>query len=406
MQEKSPRPNAPSSYQARVCWAALTCLAFTAIVATLTLFGWLVVKAISFLQPILIPIAIAAILAYLLEPVVSFLCRRKIKRLWAVVMVFAFFLMGIVGMIFYVAPSVHRQVVSFSEKWPVYSSRAQNLVTEAVSRAQKLQEFLLLQAGEKESHDPMVEYLHNGIVHGMTWVQNKIPDLAMGAGRFLSRSLGGFLGVFGFVISLVLVPIFLFFFLKEAPAIQKNWTKYLPLRAVPLGDEIVAVLTEINQYLVNFFRGQLLVSMIDGALTGIALLFVGVDFALLIGLMVGILGLIPYAGVLICWVPAVLITAAQFNDWWHPVLVTGIFLAVNNLDGIFISPYIVGESVGLHPMTIIISVIAWSMVLGGLLGALLAVPLTATLKVLFRRYFWERGVAGPMGSPDPPPASA
>ncbi len=114
------------------------------------------------------------------------------------------------------------------------------------------------------------------------------------------------------------------------------------------------------------------------------------DFAFLIGLMVGILCLIPYLGMILCLLPALLIALAQYGDLWHPTLVLFVFLVAHNLDGIFISPKIIGESVGLHPMSVIISVFAWTIVLGGLLGALLAVPLTATLKVLLRRYFWDR----------------
>ena len=209
--------------------------------------------------------------------------------------------------------------------------------------------------------------------------------------QFLQKSVGGFLGVFGFLLSLILVPIFLFFFLKEGHSISENWSNYLPLRASPLKSEIVSLLSEINNYLINFFRGQLLVSLIDGLLIGVCLLvIVRLEFSLLIGLMVGLLGLIPYLGMMICWIPAVIIAAAQFGDWWHPVLVTIIFVAANNIDGMIIAPKIVGESVGLHPLTVIISVLAWSLILGGLLGALLAVPLTATLKVLLKRYFWDR----------------
>jgi predicted PurR-regulated permease PerM len=170
-----------------------------------------------------------------------------------------------------------------------------------------------------------------------------------------------------------------------------NWSRYLPLRSSPLKVEIVSLFNEINDYLIHFFRGQLLVSLIDGAVVGIALfLFVRLDFSFLIGLMVGILCLIPYLGMVLCLVPAILIALAQYGDIWHPTLVLIIFVLAHNLDGIFISPKIIGNSVGLHPMTVIISVFAWTIVLGGLLGALLAVPLTATLKVLLRRYFWDR----------------
>jgi predicted PurR-regulated permease PerM len=99
---------------------------------------------------------------------------------------------------------------------------------------------------------------------------------------------------------------------------------------------------------------------------------------------------------MICYIPAVIIAAAQFGDWTHPLIVTAIFILANNIDGMFIAPKIVGESVGLHPLTVIVSVLAWSLILGGLLGALLAVPLTATIKVLLKRYFWDRPPSSPL----------
>ena len=124
-----------------------------------------------------------------------------------------------------------------------------------------------------------------------------------------------------------------------------------------------------TRYLIAFFRGQILVTMIDGAILG-ALLFypVRLNFALLIGLLVAVLQLVPYMGILLCWIPAVLIALAQFGDWQHPLLVTVIFIVVSNLDGFLIAPRIVGEAVGLHPVTIIVSVFLWTLLIGGLLG--------------------------------------
>ena len=161
------------------------------------------------------------------------------------------------------------------------------------------------------------------------------------------------------------------------------------MRASPLKSEIVSLLSEINDYLINFFRGQLLVSLIDGLIIGVCLLvIVRLEFSLLIGLMVGLLGLIPYLGMMICWIPAVIIAAAEFGDC-GTLLVTIIFVSANSIDGWIIAPKIVGIR-RTAPLTVIISVLAWSLILGGLLGALLAVPLTATLKVLLKRYFWDR----------------
>jgi len=135
--------------------------------------------------------------------------------------------------------------------------------------------------------------------------------------------------------------------------------------------------------------------MIDGAILAVVLLIMKLKFALVIGLMVAVLQLVPYLGVIICWVPAVLISAVQWQDWQHPLWVTIAFAVVTHLDGLFIAPRIVGESVGLHPVTIIISVFVWSLLIGGPLGALMAVPLTATLKVLLRRYVWQKQFSAP-----------
>jgi predicted PurR-regulated permease PerM len=187
-----------------------------------------------------------------------------------------------------------------------------------------------------------------------------------------------------------LVPLFLFFFLKDSARFSQEWRQYIPLPESKLRDEVAWLLNEINSYLVRYFRGQFTVSLIDGALIGAALYLVGLNFALLIGLAVCLLALIPYVGLTICWIPAVLIAVAQFGDWTHPLIVTAIFVGMSNVESFFIAPRVVGSSVSLHPLTVIFSALVWSLILGVLLGSLLAVPLTATIKVVLQRYVWHR----------------
>ncbi len=383
----------PTPFQKKIFWAAVTSVSFVAMGAVATLLGWLVVTGISYLQPVLTPIAIAAILAYLLDPLVTWLERRRLSRTMSVITVFSISIAMVAGILIYIIPAVGNQAQQLATHMPEYTERAQALMGKTLENAKRLSELPIFQRSENSGaqRTPFGGYLATALDEGIAWLQTKLPDIAVATGQFVQKSVGGFLGVFGFLLSLILVPIFLFFFLQEGHAISQNWSNYLPLRASPLKSEIVSLLNEINSYLINFFRGQLLVSLTDGLLIGLCLLiFVRLEFSLLIGLMVGLLGLIPYLGMMICWIPAVIIAAAQFGDWWHPVLVTIIFLAANWFDGMIIAPKIVGESVGLHPLTVIISVLGWSLILGGLLGALLAVPLTATLKVLLKRYFWDR----------------
>jgi predicted PurR-regulated permease PerM len=233
------------------------------------------------------------------------------------------------------------------------------------------------------------------------WVRTTLPAVVASGWKFIKSTFGGFLGMFGFLLSFIIVPLYLYYFLIESAKIKEQWSDYLPLRASAFKDEVVACLSEINTYLIAFFRGQLFVSFINGIATGVGLMVLGLDFGLLIGLALCVLGIIPYLGIALCWIPSVLIGAVQGGSalipgdpWWAlPLAVTAVFAVVQQVDGLFISPRIVGEAVGLHPMTVIASVLVWTLLLGGLLGAILAVPMTASVKVLFRRYIWQARIA-------------
>ena len=216
----------------------------------------------------------------------------------------------------------------------------------------------------------LARYQNNPYVQqSLQYLQDQLPSLVQRTWTLFQTSLTGVFGVFGFMVGLLIVPIYLFFFLKESPRIAESWSNYLPLRRSELKDEVVTVLTEINGYLINFFRGQLVVAVINGILLAIGLSIVGLQFGFLIGLGFAFFGIIPYAGYIICYIPAILIAFAQFNDWVHPLWVTIIFfLIVAQIDGLVTTPRIVGNSVGLHPMTVIMSVFLWTLVLGGLLG--------------------------------------
>jgi predicted PurR-regulated permease PerM len=367
----------PTPWQQRTFWTALTAVALCAI-GTLVVGALVVVgDVLHYLQPLLVPVAAAAIMAYLLDPVVEWLTKHGIARTRAVLLVFFIALLALAGVGFWVLPQLYRQSIQLATDIPKF---VDNASTKGTALAEKYQ--------TRYADHPIVK---KAIVEIETWAQNQLPGLPDRIYNFATSSVEGFFGAFGFALSLIVVPIYLFFFLRDASSISRRWSDYLPLRNSEFKNEVVSCLTEINRYLIAFFRGQILVTLIDGAILGLVLLWpIKLQFALLIGLLVAILQLVPYMGILICWIPAVLIAITQFGDWQHPVWVTIAFVVVSNLDGFLIAPRIVGDAVGLHPMTIIVSVFLWALVFGGLLGALLAVPLTATLKVLLRRYVWER----------------
>ncbi len=213
------------------------------------------------------------------------------------------------------------------------------------------------------------------------------PETSKSMMQFLGRALHGFLGGIGYIVGFLLIPVYLFFFLKDSSSIREQWSDYVPVRQSKFKEELVSLLNEVNGYLIAYFRGQVLVSIIDGVITGIILALLGLDYALIIGISLAIFGIIPFVGIIITALPAMLIAASQI-DGPTPLVVALVFIAVQQIDGLLIQPKIVGDSVGLHPLTVIFSVLFWSLLIGGILGALLAVPLTAAMKVLFRRYIW------------------
>jgi len=413
-------------------WAALTAFFVVLLIVIAGVVIYVGANLISFLQPILIPVAIALILAYLLDPLVTELCRRKMGRGMAIGVIFASVFIALTGLVWWVVPTISMQSANFARELPGYTQKARDRIVDLIvqynrvvggtagrekSASSGLVNFLL---GTPPPHPPSPtppavptplmettgspveaisaapakissaerQQLESKAEKFIPNLERYLPTLAEKIWNIVKKSIGGFLGVTGFLLSLIMVPIYLFFLLKERPRIEKRWKDYLPLRASPLKDEIAAALSEINSYVIAYFRGQLLVCLVDGTLIGSILTLFGLNFAPLIGLLVVILTMIPYIGIVICWVPAVLIAAFQWGDWTHPLMVTVIFIVVQNLEGMFYAPRIVGKSVGLHPMTVIVSIFVWGLLIGGLLGPILAVPLTATIKVLLTRYVW------------------
>jgi predicted PurR-regulated permease PerM len=439
--------NFPTPWQKKTLWAALSALAVVVIGSIAVGLIWLTSRVLGFLQPILIPFAVAGVMAYLLDPVVSKLVAWGASRKRAVLYVFAVVSIGLAGILLWLVPAVSQQSVQLARKTPKLTEDARQLLERLARDVQQrypalIPKFPGHEGGETGSGDashspevtpapvqaarsepaadvskavdpvpkaggtqsPSIEAADADPLVAIQQflsgdsLRKALPTVIQKTWNFVRSSVGGFLGVFGFLLSLVIVPIYLYYLLVESRNISESWGDYVPLRASHFKDEVVDTLEEINGYLIAFFRGQLLVSLINGAATGMGLVIVGLDFGLLLGLLLCVLGLIPYLGILLCWIPAVLIAALHGDPWFlhgapwwaFPLIVTGIFVAVQQVDGLFVTPKIVGESVGLHPMTVIASVFVWSLLMGGLLGAILAVPMTATIKVLLKRYIWER----------------
>jgi predicted PurR-regulated permease PerM len=126
----------------------------------------------------------------------------------------------------------------------------------------------------------------------------------------------------------------------------------------------------------------------------IGFLCAGLHYAFLLGFAAVLLSMIPFLGAIVLCVTALALAFVQFGDWTHPLLILGVFAVVQTLEGLVISPRIIGDRVGLHPLVIIIAVMTGTTLLGGILGGVLAIPLAAALRVLLFRYVWGEGGKG------------
>lgn len=413
---KKPSESPPTHFQRKTIWAALTGLAIFTIGLLVVVVVGVVGHVLQFLQTVLVPLAFAGILAYLLEPLIAHLTRRGTQRFRAMIWVFTLFhLTMLILFLSVVVPTIgHVSRWAGKQNHAAMVASLEKTANEILEPLEKL--FAPAPKHQIPSAPPAPDKSAPSAasteipppVQPQWWKEwlaepNHAAALGQRVVAWIGYGLNGFLGAFGYLVGFIMVPFYLYYFLKDADSIRKNWDRFLPLRKSEFKTEVVAVLTEINSYLVAFFRGTMLVSLIDGALVGLALMIFGLPYAAVIGVCTALLGLLPYVGTILCWGAALAISIVHFGVvdnrwsslpqlWAYPLMITIIFAVVMKLNALVTAPKIIGEAVGLHPLTVIFSVLFWSLLLGPLLGALLAVPLSASVKVLFRRFIWERNL--------------
>lgn len=429
----------PTPFQLRTLWNAATGVSILILGLLLAGFIWLLGSIFGFLQPVLLPLAVAGIVAYLLDPVVAWFQRRGLSRMRAVIMVFASATALTAILVAIMIPLVGSQVSEIKRsRSDAEASGTRKPADEAVV------DVLVRERNTHEWTQPLVDWLISApesagpdalrgdkltgtldVAHASDEVENpvisiydtvlfeKVQGFQDEALEWIKGRTGRFFGFVGTVLGFIMTPIYVFFFLKESAAIKESWHDYVPLKASQFKTELIETLTEVNGYLVSFFRGQVLVAFIDGLFIAIGLTLFGLPLSIPIGILMAVVGIIPFVGNIITLIPACIIAYFHFaanpgflgdNPWAYVAGVGVIFFIAQQINSIVTAPKIVGDSVGLHPMTVIFSMLFWSLILGGFVGALLAVPLTASIKVLFRRYIWERKLKE--GQPDddrPPP---
>ena len=420
----------PTRRQSRILWTALTAVAATSLlgVAALVFFGF--ITFLSWSYPILLPIGLAVIIALVLEPVVAFIQKRGLKRSTATLLVCLLAAIGFLLFWAFLVPPLVDQAGGFFRSLPGLLSTGvakmeASLTAPTVKSPLQLTPTApppLLPAATNQlalAAPPPVEKLELPIAlpeepdhvdtheEIQTWLKTNIPliqqSIQKNIANVIYASLGPVGQAFGFLLGFGFVPIYVYYFLADQDNISRHWHELVPLRKSALRDEVVAVITEINLSLVSYFRGQIIVAACNGALTALGLWIIGIPtYWAVLGIITGALSIVPFLGIICSIIPALLLgflsaKSGSTLQWLRPVLVLVVFAVVQMSESMFITPRVQSHSTGLHPLAIIIGILFWSMLLPGLLGPVVAVPLTCAVVVLLRRYVWQAPESAPAG---------
>lgn len=321
----------------------------------------LVVLALWLLSEILLPFVAGLAIAYLLTPLTDRLERLGINRLTAALIIIAIFVLALVYLILLVAPIVGSQLTSFIDSVPGYVTTLQALLGDpSWPWLQKL-------LGAGFSADKSIGDL---MTQGVGWLTTFLRSLWSGGRALVS------------IFSLVVVtPVVAFYLIYDWHRMVKSVDGWVPVQHRETVRELAR---EIDAAISGFFRGQTAVCLILGSFYAVALTFTGLNFGLLIGIISGLITFIPYIGSMTGLILSLGVAVAQFwPAYGLIVIVLGIFLVGQFIEGYVLAPKLVGESVGLHPVWVIFALLAFGY-LFGFVGLLVAVPLAATIGVLTR----------------------
>ena len=338
------------------------------VLALIILFGWLLYR----LAPVITPFAISAGLAYLGDPLVDRLERLKfirwpISRTVSVVLVFLLMIAVFGLVLLIIIPLLVEQVRHLVEKVPQITEW---LFSEALP-------WIQLQLGlEPSSIDT------DNLIAAARDYWKEAGTAALSVLGSVSR--GGQAAI-NWLMNLVLIPVVTFYLLRDWDRLVEGIRQLLPRALEPT---VSRVMSEINEVLGAFIRGQLLVMVALGVIYALGLWAIGLDLAFIIGMGAGLLSIVPYLGAALGVVAAVIAALFQFGDLLHVLLVLVVFGVGQSLESMFLTPKLVGDRIGLHPVTVIFAVLAGGQ-LFGFLGILLALPAAAALNVLVR-YLHQR----------------
>ncbi len=329
-------------------------------------------RLVGFFSSVIWPLAVAGVLALVLRPVVVLFEKRlKLRRLSSVLVLYGLFTLAVGGILVAVLPPLIEQLIAFVTSLPDLWAKAVTYLREHYP-----QWIALVQ---KQLANPMVQQaLDTFSTEAKSIMPHALPSLKAAG--------GGILGVVAFFTHLAIVPVYLFFFLLARGEPLGKISQHLTFLKPSVRGDVVFLIKEFVAIVETFFRGQLLIGLILGVLLALGFTIVGLKFGLLIGLVLGLLNIVPYLGTIIGLVTVIPLAFFQEpgGGWQLVGLVLLVKAIVQTIESWVVTPKIMGERTGLHPVMIIVAIFFWGTAFGGVLGMLLAIPLTAFFVTVWR----------------------
>lgn len=321
--------------------------------------------ALYLFGPILLPFVVGMLLAYLLNPPVARLSRLGVGRTWASLLVLVLSFVIFIGVLLLILPVLQQQVADLISRLPDLVAVIREKLTSLLAFAQA-----------RVSPETAAK------------IQESVGGMAGDLAGNMTKILGGLLaGIWtrGFalvnILSLLFItPLVAFYLLNDWEKIVAAIDGYIPRRHLPT---VRALARDIDDHLAGYVRGVSMICVILAVFYGTALTVVGLDFGLIIGLLSGLISFVPFVGAIFGFIVSVGLALLQFSEWVSILLVAGIFMFGQIIEGNVLQPWLVGRQVNLHPVWIIFALLAGG-ALFGFLGVLLAVPIAVVANVLIR----------------------
>ena len=328
--------------------------------AVLVFGGWL----LYLLAPVLTPFLISALLAYLGDPLVDRLEKHKISRTLGVVIVF--FVMSLLGLILLLVmiPMLEKQIAVLIVKIPQSIDNFQDIVLPRIAQFAGFETPTLDTSAFKRA------------------IMGNWESLGGVMGGIFGKLTTSGLKIMNWLAFLVLIPVVTFYLLRDWDLLIARIHDLLPRR---LESTVTRLAKECDGVLAEFFRGQVSVMIALAIIYTIGLMIVGLDVAFLIGMLAGLVSFVPYLGFIVGIVVASIAAVMQYHDVIHVVYVAIVFGIGQALEGMVLSPLLVGDRIGLHPVAVIFAVMAGGQ-LFGFVGVLLALPVAAVIVVILRHW--------------------